>query len=103
MINFFFLFLQGNPKITLALVWTIILLWQETFKTGETTKASASSNHPVFPSSFEQQPLVSKIEKTLLDWCQDASAPSHDGAIDPPTVHDHIREPKKKTKKTTKI
>ena len=101
MINFFFVFLQGNPKITLALVWTIILLWQETFKTGETTKSSTSSNHPVFPSSFEQQPLVSKMEKTLLDWCQDASVPSHDGAIDPPTVHDHIRDPIKITNFTS--
>ena len=55
---------SGNPKITLALVWTIILLWQETFKSSESTNSSLT-----FSTSLET-PHVSKMERTLLDWCK---------------------------------
>ena len=48
----------------MALVWTIILLWQETFKSCETSTSSS-----VFSTSLEP-PIVSKMERTLLDWCR---------------------------------
>ena len=59
---------SGNPKITLALVWTIILLWQDTFKSSETTNSSAFGAS--FSTSSLETPFISKMERTLLDWCK---------------------------------
>ena len=64
----FLYLIPGNPKITLALVWTIILLWQETFKSSEPTNSSAVA---AFSTSLET-PHVSKMERTLLDWCKES-------------------------------
>ena len=52
----------------MALVWTIILLWQETFKSSEPTNSSVVAT---FSTSLET-PHVSKMERTLLDWCKES-------------------------------
>ena len=52
----------------MALVWTIILLWQETFKSSEPTNSSVVAT---FSSSLET-PHISKMERTLLDWCKES-------------------------------
>ena len=52
----------------MALVWTIILLWQETFKSCEPTNSSVVAT---FSTSLET-PHVSKMERTLLDWCKES-------------------------------
>ncbi|XP_054723979.1 dystrophin-like [Uloborus diversus] len=48
---------DGNPKLTLGLVWSIILHWQV---------------HGVLRSVAEELPQTN-LEKTLLAWCRDAT------------------------------
>ncbi|PRD21844.1 UNVERIFIED_CONTAM: Dystrophin [Trichonephila clavipes] len=49
---------DGNPKLTLGLVWSIILHWQV---------------HGVLRNASDELPQTN-LEKTLLAWCRDATS-----------------------------
>ena len=55
---------DGNPKITLALVWTIISRWN--WKSGDGSDSA--------PISIGSQ--TSNLDRTLLQWCQNAASTS---------------------------
>ena len=80
----------GNPKITLALVWTMILLWQETFRSNETSTSS-----PAISTSSRETPMISKMERSLLNWCRESSSSYNStvqgsSSLNPPRVENFI-------------